>query len=239
MGVQLTYEHWETAKKPVFSIDNGTKGALEVLRWAYDHYRDDLVYACSFGAESMVLIDLIARIRPDARLVFLDTGLHFRETYQVIDEVRNRYPELRMEFLRPEQTVEEQAREYGFRLWEREADECCRFRKIVPLERALKGRAAWISGLRREQSPTRRSTQFLNKDERFRSVKICPLIHWSWDEVWETIRSRSLPYNPLHDRGYPSIGCVPCTRPVAEGEDMRAGRWAGTGKTECGLHTSR
>jgi len=238
MDVQLTYETWEK-EKPVFSIDNESKGAVNALEWAYSHYGDELVYACSFGAESMVLIDLIALIRSDARLIFLDTGLHFRETDQVIAAVQQRYPNMNIDRLRPDLALEEQAEAFGDKLWERDPDRCCHLRKIVPLERALTGRSAWISGLRRAQSPTRQNMQFINRDERFRSIKICPLIHWSWKDVWDYIHKHDLPYNSLHDQGYPSIGCVPCTRPVAEGEDLRAGRWSGRSKTECGLHTTR
>ncbi|WP_240511901.1 phosphoadenylyl-sulfate reductase [Paludifilum halophilum] len=237
MESRLTYETWEQ-KKPSFPIHNEHKGSLHVLEWAYEHYGEELVYACSFGAEGMVLIDLISRVNPEAKVIFLDTGLHFQETYDLIEVVKKRYPRLNIEKLHPELTVAEQADRYGDALWEREPDHCCRMRKIEPLERALRGKKAWISGLRREQSPSRQRTQFLNKDERFRSVKICPLIHWTWDDVWATIRERGLPYNPLHDRGYPSIGCEKCTLPVEEGEDLRAGRWAGTQKRECGLHTT-
>lgn len=115
-------------------------------------------------------------------------------------------------------------------------DHCCRLRKIIPLEKALSGAKAWISGLRREQSPTRAAAQFVNSDPQFRSIKICPLIHWSWEDVWNDIRIFQLPYNELHDLGYPSIGCAKCTRPVKAGEDSRAGRWGGSSKSECGLH---
>lgn len=238
MGGQLTFDNWHVEKVPVFPIDDETKGALEVIRWSCAHYGDDLVYACSFGAESMVLIDLITRVKPDVRLVFLDTGLHFRETYDTVDKVQKRYPNVKLERIRSEWSVAEQAERYGDRLWEKKPDLCCRLRKVLPLEGALAGTTAWISGLRREQSPTRRLTQFLNRDERFHSVKICPLIHWTEEDVWEYIRRGDLPYNPLHEQGYPSIGCAPCTRPVKKGQDLRAGRWAGISKTECGLHSS-
>ena len=137
---------------------------------------------------------------------------------------------------KPSLTLDEHAAQYGSALWKRDPDQCCYIRKIKPLEETLQGAAAWISGLRREQSPTRAKTNFVNKDERFHSIKICPLIHWTWDDVWNYIRSNNLPYNELHDQGYPSIGCFPCTRAVGN-SDSRAGRWAGFNKTECGLHT--
>lgn len=237
METVLTCDNWDEMKKPSFSIDRDDQGARAVLAWAVHTYGDDLVYACSFGAESAVLIELLAEIKPDARLVFLDTGLHFPETDDLIRRVEARYPSLVVERVKPELTVEEQANRYGDALWERKPDQCCRMRKVIPLERALKGVPAWISGLRRDQSPTRRFTAFINRDERFQSIKVCPLIHWTWEQVWAFIRERDLPVNSLHSQGYPSIGCIPCTRAVTEGEDLRAGRWSGREKTECGLHS--
>ncbi|MFD1395505.1 phosphoadenylyl-sulfate reductase [Kroppenstedtia eburnea] len=234
MNGSLTFDNWDPKQLPHFPIDDESNGAQEVIRWSFAHYGPDLVYACSFGAESMVLIDLLSQVSPKIRLVFLDTGLHFRETYETIDAVVRRYPKLHLERIR----LVEQGVVHGERLWERNPDLCCHLRKILPLKQALSGAAAWISGLRREQSPIRQFTRFLNRDEKFGLIKICPLVHWTEAEVWEYIRVRDLPYNKLHIQGYPSIGCAPCTRPVAKGEDPRAGRWSGTGKTECGLHPS-
>ncbi|WP_091739883.1 phosphoadenylyl-sulfate reductase [Marininema mesophilum] len=235
LGAQLTYENWGK-DLPVFPIGDPLKGSLRVLEWAYSEYEDDLVYACSFGAEGMVLIDLISKVKPDAQVVFLDTGLHFKETYDVINQVKKRYPELRIEMAKPDLSVAEQAEQYGEALWERQPNQCCNLRKIIPLERALASATAWLSGLRRDQSPSRQFTQFVNKDDRFSSIKVCPLIHWTWDDVWAYIRRENLPYNALHDQGYPSIGCDKCTLAVKEGQDHRAGRWVGSQKTECGLH---
>jgi phosphoadenosine phosphosulfate reductase len=210
--------------------------ALDVVKWAYRQFGDELVYACSFGAEGIVLLDLIHHVKKDARILFLDTHLHFRETYELIERVQATYPALHIHMVEPELSLAEQAAAYGDELWKRDPDLCCRLRKVVPLERALTGAAAWLSGLRREQSPTRANVQFVNRDNKFQSLKICPLIHWSWQDVWNYIHAFGLAYNVLHDQCYPSIGCAPCTRPVAEGEDSRAGRWAASGKTECGLH---
>ncbi|MBP3951190.1 phosphoadenylyl-sulfate reductase [Bacillus suaedae] len=212
------------------------KDTLEVLKWAYATFEDKLVYSCSFGAEGMVLIDLISKVKKDATIVFLDTDFHFKETYELIDKVKARYPTLNIEIAKPEITPEEQAEKYGDKLWEKQPDACCGVRKLVPLQRELDKYDAWISGLRREQSPTRANTQFVNKDNRFKSIKICPLIHWTEEEIWMYIRLHKLDYNELHDKNYPSIGCEYCTKPVAEGEDPRSGRWANTSKTECGLH---
>jgi phosphoadenosine phosphosulfate reductase len=214
------------------------KDTLDILKWAYGTFGDDLVYACSFGAEGMVLIDLISKIRKDANIIFLDTHLHFHETYQLIERVKEKYPTLNIQMLEPELTLQQQAEQHGPELWKRKPDICCHMRKIQPLETALSKAQAWVSGLRREQSPTRAQTQFVNPDHRFQSIKICPLIHWSWDDIWNYIRIFNLEYNELHDQNYPSIGCEMCTLPVQSGEDSREGRWANAGKTECGLHTS-
>jgi len=216
-----------------------TKGAKEVIKWAYESYGDSIVYACSFGAEGMVLIDLIAKVKDDANIVFLDTGLHFSETYELIEKVKRRYPSLQIEMKKPALTVEEQASQFGSALWARDADQCCYIRKIKPLEDVLHGVTAWVSGLRREQSLSRSETNYVNKDERFQSIKICPLIYWSWDDIWNYIRVNELDYNELHDQNYPSIGCIPCTSPVSDYSDSRSGRWQALNKTECGLHTTR
>lgn len=234
----ITYENWEQISHS-FSIDDETKGARSVLQWAYETYDNEkIIYASSFGAEAIVLIDLIQEIKPDAHIVFLDTELHFPETYEVIDKIEKRFPQLQIERKKPALTIEQQGAEYGSALWKRDPNLCCQIRKVIPMQEALSTKDAWISGLRRDQSPTRANTQFINKDEKFKNIKICPLIHWTWEEVWEHIRKRDLPYNKLHDRQYPSIGCIPCTNPVNGDGDSRAGRWSGFSKTECGLHTN-
>lgn len=231
----LTYETWENDSVS-FPEDDETKGALSVLRWAYDQYGEEVVYACSFGIEGMVLLHLINQVKPDAKVVFLDTDLHFTETYELIERVKKKYPKLQIEMKKPKLNLAEQESLHGAKLWEVNPNACCKIRKIEPLEEVLKPAKAWISGLRREQSPTRQNTQFLNQDHRFQSVKVCPLIHWTSKEVWRYVFKHDLPYNTLHDQGYPSIGCEKCTRPVSDQGDSRSGRWAGTGKTECGLH---
>ncbi|CAM3752421.1 phosphoadenylyl-sulfate reductase [Cytobacillus oceanisediminis] len=237
MSTAVTYENWNQISE-TFTFDDKLKGARKVLEWAYKNYpQDKIVYASSFGAEAIVLIDLIQEIQPDAHIVFLDTGLHFPETYEVIEKIEARFPKLQIERKEPSLTLDQQAAEFGSALWKREPNQCCQIRKVIPLREALTPKEAWISGLRREQSPTRANTEFLNRDEKFRNIKICPLIHWTWDEVWSYIRENDLPYNTLHDHGYPSIGCFPCTQAVDENGDSRAGRWSGSGKTECGLHT--
>jgi phosphoadenosine phosphosulfate reductase len=234
----LTYQTWEAEEKPSFPHDNETKGALDVLAWAYRQYEDDIVYACSFGIEGILLIDLISQVKPDAEIVFLDTGLHFRETYETIEKVKEKYPSLRIVMKQPSISLDEQAEQFGDELWKHHPNKCCELRKVIPLREVLTGVTAWISGLRRDQSPTRSHVQYINKDDKFQSIKICPLIHWTWKDVWSYVYKYRLPYNVLHDQGYPSIGCAPCTSPALDPNDLRSGRWAGHGKTECGLHIS-
>ncbi|WP_088103375.1 phosphoadenylyl-sulfate reductase [Halalkalibacter urbisdiaboli] len=214
------------------------KDSIEVLKWAYQTFGDKLVYSCSFGAEGMVLIDLISKVKKDATIIFLDTDFHFKETYELINKVKARYPMMNIQLIKPDLTPEEQAKEHGEELWLFNPDKCCDLRKLIPLQRELDKYTAWISGLRREQSPTRANTQFVNKDNRFKSIKVCPLIHWTEEEIWMYINLHKLPYNELHDKNYPSIGCENCTKPVKEGDDPRSGRWANSEKTECGLHLS-
>ncbi|MDQ0161671.1 phosphoadenylyl-sulfate reductase [Bacillus alveayuensis] len=232
----ITFENWQT---PILTFDENseTKGALEVLKWAYSNYKDDeIVYACSFGIEGIVLIDLIDKVNPMAKIVFLDTELHFKETYDVIEKVQKRYPLLNIQLKKPSLTLKQQEEKYGAKLWETNPNLCCHLRKVVPLQETLKDVKAWISGLRREQSPSRQHVQYINQDQKFQKIKICPLIHWTWKEIWRYAHKYNLAYNELHDKGYPSIGCEPCTDPVFNEEDLRAGRWAGTNKLECGLH---
>ncbi|WP_077211256.1 phosphoadenylyl-sulfate reductase [Bacillus dakarensis] len=234
MSEPITYENWVEE----CNIFETQPDYLDVLKWAYNEYKDDIVYACSFGAEGIVLIDLIYKVNKKAKIIFLDTGLHFQETYELIDKVKKQYPSLTIEMVKPKISLPEQSKWYGDELWKHHPNLCCHMRKVAPLQEALSGVKAWISGLRREQSPSRSNTQYVNKDEKFKKVKICPLIHWSWDDIMNYIKLNNLPYNPLHDQGYPSIGCAPCTQPVFDENDQRSGRWAGLSKTECGLHQS-
>jgi phosphoadenosine phosphosulfate reductase len=234
LAEMLTYENWDEQK--LQSKLKSNPDFLDILKWAFQEYGDEIVYSCSFGAEGIVLIDLIHKVKRDATIIFLDTGLHFQETYDLIDKIKERYPSLQIRMVKSRVSLEEQIKWYGDELWKHNPNLCCHMRKIVPMKEALSDVKAWISGLRREQSPLRSKTQYINKDEKFQKVKVCPLIHWTWDDIMTYIQLNNLPYNPLHDKGYPSIGCAPCTSPVSETEDSRAGRWTGNNKTECGLH---
>ncbi|WP_077618497.1 phosphoadenylyl-sulfate reductase [Bacillus sinesaloumensis] len=230
----ITYENWN--EKRVKEVTEANKDYYDILKWAYQAYSaDEIVYACSFGAEGIVLIDLLSKVNKGARIVFLDTGLHFKETYELIDKIKEKYPTLQIELKKPTLDLNAQANLHGDELWMTNPNLCCQIRKIEPLQEVLNGSKAWISGLRREQGPTRKNTEYLNKDEKFKNIKICPLIHWTWDDVWNYIKLNNLPYNELHDNHYPSIGCAPCTNQVLNG-DLRSGRWANSTKTECGLH---
>lgn len=237
--MSVAYQTWNERNYQKLNQDLANKKALDILAWAYKTFSDQLVYACSFGAEGMVLIDLISQVKQDASVVFLDTNFHFQETYELIERVKNNYPVLNIKLLTPEITPNEQAKQYGENLWLTDPDHCCDIRKLRPLASELSKYEAWISGLRREQSETRKHVEFVNRDHRFQSVKICPLIHWTWDDVWAYIRQHNLSYNKLHDKGYPSIGCMHCTQAVEKGADLRSGRWARMEKTECGLHSQK
>lgn len=234
MSGTLTYETWKYER--VHELLTKHQDYLDILKWAYQEYDDEIIYSCSFGAEGIVLIDLISKINNRARIVFLDTNLHFQETYDLIEQVKKRYPKLRIEIVKPKMSLTDQSKWYGEELWKDNPNLCCHMRKIVPLTEALVGMKAWISGLRREQSPMRSKTEYINKDNKFKKIKICPLIHWTWEDIRLYLELNKLPYNPLHDQGYPSIGCAPCTSKVTDHKDSRAGRWAGLAKTECGLH---
>lgn len=234
----LNYGNFDSETLPLFPEVSATKGALEVLEWANSQYGEKLIYACSFGIEGIVLTDLLAKINPSAKIVFLDTDVHFTETYELIEKVKKRYPKLSIVMKKPDLTLEEQAAEFGPELWLRDSNKCCNIRKINPLTEVLSTATAWLSGLRREQSETRALTEYINKDNKFKSVKICPLIHWTWKDIWRYAHKNDLPYNVLHDNGYPSIGCKTCTAAAINADDLRSGRWQGAQKTECGLHLS-
>ena len=212
-----------------------SQSAEEILHFAFSQYGKNIALACSFGAEDVALAEMAARVYPGARVFYLDTAFLFPETQVVRDRVAARYP-LTIEACLPDLTPEQQAAEHGDELWARHPDQCCNIRKVIPLTRQLSRLSAWITGIRRDQAPTRANSKKVEWDGKFGLVKFNPLADWTWEQVWDYIRTRDVPYNELHDNNYPSIGCTYCTRPVAPGEDPRAGRWANFAKTECGLH---
>jgi len=212
-----------------------TWSAQELLLWAAREFGAAAALASSFGLEDITLIDIVSRIGAPFPVFTLDTDFLFPETYELITKVEAKY-RLNIERLRPKLTPDEQSRKFGYALWTTQPDRCCAVRKVEPLTERLKASSAWITGIRREQSPTRAKARKLEWDAQFGLVKLNPLADWNQAQVWEYIRSHDVFYNPLHDRGYPSIGCTHCTRAVLPGEDPRAGRWSGFAKTECGLH---
>jgi phosphoadenosine phosphosulfate reductase len=207
----------------------------EILRWAFATFGDDVAMATGFGVEGMALIDIASRINPNVQVFTGDTEFLFPETYDLIDRVEKRYG-IKVERLYSSLTPDEQALEYGPELWTRNPDRCCTVRKIEPLKTKLAQLRAWITAIRRDQTSVRAFARKIEWDIKFQLVKINPLADWSAPMVMSYIRENNVPYNSLHDRGYPSIGCTHCTRAVNPGEDSRAGRWAGFQKTECGLH---
>lgn len=215
-----------------------SKSPQDVLAQALGQYGPDIILACSFGAEDVVLVDMIQKLSPRTKLFYLDTDFLFAETHAVKDRLIAKYG------LAPEQvlqvksllTPDQQAAQHGEALWTRNPDQCCQLRKIEPLARVLSGYAAWITGIRRDQAPTRAHAGLVEWDQKFNLVKFNPLATWTSEDVWAYIKVHEVPYNELHDRHYPSIGCTHCTAPVMPGEDPRSGRWKNFGKTECGLH---
>jgi phosphoadenosine phosphosulfate reductase len=230
---ETTDKDWQA-----ISSEFETASPEAVLRWAIEEFAPDVALATGFGAEGCVLVAMLSAISPGTRIFYLDTDLLFPETYALRDQLEVRYG-VHFERRATSLSVNDQAAEYGERLWEREPDLCCRLRKVAPLSEVLKGLRAWVTAIRRDQSPARAGTSLVERDERFGLIKINPLAAWSARDVWSYIAKHDVPYNALHDQGYPSIGCTPCTTPVQIGELPRAGRWRDTGKSECGIHEGR
>jgi phosphoadenylyl-sulfate reductase (thioredoxin) len=225
----------ETIDIPTAARELEGRSPADILRWASERHGDKLTFATGFGAEGCVIIDLIARNNLPIDVFTLDTGLLFPETYALWRQLEARYG-ITIRAVRPVYTVEQQAEAHGDKLWERDPDRCCELRKVVPLRNALVGFDAWITAIRRDQTAERAHARVVELDRKFSLIKVNPLVAWSHDDVWGHLYAHDVPYNALHDRGYPSIGCHPCTAAVLPGEDARAGRWRGRSKKECGLH---
>ncbi|MEU8411817.1 MULTISPECIES: phosphoadenylyl-sulfate reductase [Amycolatopsis] len=208
--------------------------ATEALRWTAETFGDDFIVASNM--QDAVLIDLATQVKPDVDVLFLQTGYHFPETIGTRDAVQAVYPGVRIVNAEAEQSVAEQDAEYGPKLHERDPNQCCHLRKVVPLRNTLAKYSAWVTGVRRVDAPTRANTPIVTWDDRNGLVKINPIAPWSDDEFNGYISEHGILENPLVSIGYLSIGCAPCTAKVAPGQDPRSGRWAGQGKTECGLH---
>ena len=209
--------------------------ALDLLRWTDENFGGSYVVASNM--QDAVLVDLAAKVRPGVDVLFLDTGYHFVETVGTRDAVEAVY-DINIVNVTPENSVEKQDELFGRDLFAREPNECCRMRKVEPLSTALRGYSAWVTGIRRVEAPTRANAPLISWDKAFGLVKINPIAAWTDDDMQNYIDANDVLVNPLVFEGYPSIGCAPCTAKPAEGADPRSGRWAGTSKTECGLHAS-
>jgi phosphoadenosine phosphosulfate reductase len=210
-------------------LDFEAMSAEELLCWAHEEFGERLCLTCSWQRQSSALVHMVSELELGVDVVELDTLVLFPETYATRDRLVEQYG-LELKSFRPIDPID--------RLWETDPDRCCGIRKVEPLERALTGYDAWITGIRREQSPTRADARKVEWSERYGVWKIQPLVDWDSKRVDAYITVNEIPYNPLHDQGYPSIGCIHCTRPVTAGEDERAGRWAGSNKLECGIHVN-
>jgi phosphoadenylyl-sulfate reductase (thioredoxin) len=220
------------AYEPVIDIASASRSLegespLAILRWAADQLGPRITFATGFGAEGCVIIDLIARHQLPIDIFTLDTGVLFPETYDLWKQLEAKYGI----------TIRRAAAaSWPERLWETDPDRCCEIRKVAPLTQELAGFAAWVTAIRRDQTPERATAQIVENDRKFGLLKVNPLVAWTNDDVWAHLYANDVPYNPLHERGYASIGCAPCTSPIVPGENLRAGRWRGSGKRECGLH---
>ena len=216
----------------------GLEGAEppEIIRWAVARFGDKLTMATAFGPEGCLIIHWLAAIAPRTFVFNLETGYQFPETLRLLDQIARRYG-IEVAYEQPATSVDDYERLHGGPLYRTDTNRCCGDRKIAVIERVLQRFDAWMSGIRRDQSPNRAAAPIVGWDRKFGVVKISPLANWTKAKVWDAIIKEQVPYNPLHDQGYVSIGCQPCTRAVGVDEDERAGRWSGTAKTECGLHS--
>jgi len=208
----------------------------QIIRFAVERYYPRLTMATAFGPEGCVILYYLAKVEPRTHVFNLDTGYQFQETLELRDRIAAKYG-IEVEMRRPELSVPDYEALHGGPLYKTNPDQCCFDRKVKVLRESVIGMHAWMSGIRRDQSDDRAAAPIVGWDRKFSLVKISPLANWTKQDVWKLITDEDIPYNPLHDRGFPSIGCWPCTRSVMFGEDERAGRWSGTAKTECGLHT--
>lgn len=232
---ELATVEWTLETLKPISDDFEGRPPEEVLRWGFETFAPDIALATSFGPEGIVLMHLVSQMAPETTVFYLDTDLLFKETHDLRHELETR---LGIRFTRVHcgLSLDAQAAEHGPALYSREPNLCCHLRKVEPLRRFLATQRAWITAIRRDQTVHRANTGLVEWDRTNKRVKLNPLVNWTSKQVWAHIMEHRLPYNPLHDTGYPSIGCWPCTKPVTEGADPRSGRWAGLDKTECGIH---
>ncbi|MBN1487099.1 MAG: phosphoadenylyl-sulfate reductase [Anaerolineae bacterium] len=211
-----------------------TWSTQEILRWAWETFKPHIATSSSFQTQSVPLLHLISQVCPEMPVLFIDTGFHFSETLAFRDLLQQRY-HLNVVNIHPSITKDQLFAKYGEGLYRHDPDLCCYINKVEPMQRALAGLNGWIAGVRRGQTANRSNLKVLETQSNG-VLKIHPLLHWTRDDLWDYINEYQLPHHPLYSKGYHSVGCAPCTIPVMPGQDERAGRWAGTGKTECGLH---
>ncbi len=207
----------------------------EVLKWGFKEFGQKMVLGTGFGPSGVFLIHRLHQLGLKTPVFYLDTNLHFNETYELHKRLEDKLG-ISIQKVTPVLSLQEQADRFGDNLWESNPNRCCFIRKVRPLRRYLNDKEAWITGIRRSQSESRKNTKVIEYDSECDVIKINPVAAWSNEQLWDYIHEHDLPYNPLHDDGFPSIGCIPCTQPVSEGEDERAGRWKDNDKTECGIH---
>jgi len=229
----MTLELAENLSESSASLERATPE--RILQWAVDMYQRRLTMATAFGPEGCVLIAMLAEIDPSIHIFNLETGYQFPETLELRERIKDRYG-IAVEYVRPQESVAEMESRFGGPIYGSTPQECCRIRKVEPLKNAIVGYDAWITGIRRDQTSHRADARIVEWDAKFNLVKVNPLATWTRKDVWTYILENDVPYNQLHDRGYPSIGCWPCTRAVNAGDDDRSGRWAGSSRVECGLH---
>ena len=220
------------------NVDQYRKNPEGFLKWIVEKLPNDkVVMGTGFGPPGIVLLDILFKVTKNISVFYIDTSFLFAQTYDLKNNLEERYG---FKFLRfsTELTPEAQGKQYGGNLWENDPDACCNLRKVLPMKDALADYDFWITGIRKKQTIVRASSGLVELEPRFSVIKMNPLINWTHDEVWNYIKKHDLPYNELHDRNYPSIGCKQCTSPVCSGDDERSGRWTGTNKIECGLHKS-
>lgn len=218
------------------SLELETASPQEVLRWTVERFAPHFTMATAFGPEGMTIIHMLAEIAPETPIFNLETGYQFKETLELRERVKDRYG-IEVEYKRPELTVEQYEALHNGPLYKTKPNQCCADRKIKLLHDSVVGMHAWASAIRRDQSPDRAKAPIVGWDKKFGLVKVSPLANSTKSDIWKMITDHDIPYNPLHDQGYTSVGCWPCTRAVMFGEDERAGRWSGFQKTECGLHS--
>ena len=212
---------------------------IQTLKWVVERFElDEIIMGTGFGAPGVALLDMLMKVNNNIKVFYIDTGFLFNETYELKSKLESHY-NMKFERLTTSLLPEDQTQLYGEALWERDTNLCCNIRKVLPLKKALKNYNVWITGIRRAQTEFRHDAHVIEYDDRFDISKVNPLINYTHNQVWDYIHKNNLPYNELHDKGYPSLGCIQCTTSVKNGEDDRAGRWRGSNKSECGLHFSQ